>query len=352
VKLELSTLIAGPCSAESREQVLETAKALQGLPLNYFRAGIWKPRTRPGAFEGVGNQGLEWLSEVRNTFGFPICTEVATAEHVELAHQYKLDMVWIGARSTVNPFTVQELAEALAGKGLKVMVKNPVNPDLKLWIGAIERLRNHQVDVIGAIHRGFSIYESSPYRNSPNWQIPIDLKQHFPDLALICDPSHIGGARKLIKPLAQQAIDLHFDGLMIETHIEPENALTDAAQQIAATTFAALLNGLQVRNREAIHEDQLLQLRQQLQLCDEQLIALLVQRMQVAKEIGSFKKEHNASILQPKRWEESLKKNVAYAEETGLSTNFASQFLKLLHEESIRIQLDILSSNEQQPDTF
>jgi chorismate mutase len=338
-------LISGPCSAESLTQVIQTAEGLQGLPLSYFRAGIWKPRTQPGAFEGIGDQGLAWLVEVRKQFGFKICTEVATAEHVKAAASHQLDMVWIGARSTVNPFTVQEIAEALQGTGIPVMVKNPVNPDLKLWLGAIERLERHQIKVIGAIHRGFSVYQKTKYRNNPHWQIAIDFKQARPDLPLIMDPSHIGGRAALIAPLAQQALDLHYDGLMVETHCSPADALTDAKQQLKPASLVELLNNLEPRSKS----DQLLaalsELRDKLSLIDEGLIELLQERMELSKQIGLLKRNHNSTILQVQRWEETFKANVEKGINAGLSSEFAEQFIKMLHEESIRIQLGLLSNN-------
>lgn len=340
-----TSLISGPCSAETLTQVIQTAEGLKGLPLSYFRAGIWKPRTQPGAFEGIGDQGLAWLVEVRKQFGFKICTEVATAEHVKAAASHQLDMVWIGARSTVNPFTVQELAEALQGTGIPVMVKNPVNPDLKLWLGAIERLERHQVKVIGAIHRGFSVYQKTKYRNNPHWQIAIDFKQARPDLPLIMDPSHIGGRAALIAPLAQQALDLHYDGLMVETHCAPADALTDAKQQITPAALVELLNNLEPRSKS----DQLLaalsELRDKLSLIDEGLIELLQERMELSKQIGLLKRNHNSTILQVQRWEETFKVNVEKGINAGLSSEFAEQFIKMLHEESIRIQLGLLSDN-------
>ena len=338
-----ASLIAGPCSAETRSQVLETAEGLAGLPLSYFRAGIWKPRTQPGAFEGIGDEGLPWLQEVRTRFGFKICTEVATAEHVRVAVEHQLDMVWIVARSTVNPFTVQELAEALQGTGIPIMVKNPVNPDLKLWLGAIERLERHGLIVIGAIHRGFSVYQKTKYRNNPHWQIAIDFKQARPDIPLLMDPSHIGGRAALIAPLAQQALDLHYDGLMIETHRDPINALTDAKQQISPTTLTELLQKLEPRSKS----DQLLadisELRDKLSLIDDGLIELLQERMGLSKQIGLLKRNHNSPILQVQRWEETLKSTVEKALQADISQEFAEQFIKMLHEESIRIQLALLS---------
>ncbi len=338
-------LISGPCSAESLTQVIQTAEGLQGLPLSYFRAGIWKPRTQPGAFEGIGDQGLAWLVEVRKQFGYKICTEVATAEHVKAAAAHQIDMVWIGARSTVNPFTVQEIAEALQGTDIPVMVKNPVNPDLKLWLGAIERLERHQIKVIGAIHRGFSVYQKTKYRNNPHWQIAIDFKQARPDLPLIMDPSHIGGRAALIAPLAQQALDLHYDGLMIETHCDPATALTDAKQQISPASLIDLLSQLEPRSKSDQLLSELSELRDKLSLIDEGLIELLQDRMELSKQIGALKRNHNSTILQVQRWEETFKVNVEKGINAGLSSEFAEQFIKMLHEESIRIQLGLLSNN-------
>lgn len=342
-----ASLISGPCSAETRSQVLQTAEGLQGLPLSYFRAGIWKPRTQPGAFEGIGDEGLQWLQEVRTRYGFKICTEVATAEHVRAAVAHQLDMVWIGARSTVNPFTVQEIAEALQGTGIPVMVKNPINPDLKLWLGAIERLERHDVKVIGAIHRGFSVYQKTKYRNNPHWQIAIDLKQARPDIPLVMDPSHIGGRAALIAPLAQQALDLHYDGLMIESHCDPSIALTDAKQQITPAALSELLQNLEPRSKSDQLLSELTELRDKLSLIDEGLIELLQERMELSKQIGFLKRNHNSPILQVQRWEETLKSTVEKALNAGLSQEFAELFIKMLHEESIRIQLALLSD---QPD--
>jgi chorismate mutase len=346
MRSELFTyLISGPCSAESLTQVIQTAEGLQGLPLSYFRAGIWKPRTQPGAFEGIGDKGLAWLVEVRKQFGYKICTEVATAEHVKAAAAHQIDMVWIGARSTVNPFTVQEIAEALQGTDIPVMVKNPVNPDLKLWLGAIERLERQQIKVIGAIHRGFSVYQKTKYRNNPHWQIAIDFKQARPDLPLIMDPSHIGGRAALIAPLAQQALDLHYDGLMIETHCDPATALTDAKQQISPASLIDLLSQLEPRSKSDQLLSELSELRDKLSLIDEGLIELLQDRMELSKQIGALKRNHNSTILQVQRWEETFKVNVEKGINAGLSSEFAEQFIKMLHEESIRIQLGLLSNN-------
>lgn len=339
-------VISGPCSAETRSQVLETARGLSDVGIDYFRAGIWKPRTRPGEFEGIGDIGISWLCEVREIYGLKIATEVAKAEHVEIALKNKLDMIWVGARSTVNPFTVQEIAEALKGTNIKVMVKNPVNPDLKLWIGAIERILKAGIKDVTAIHRGFSVYEKTLYRNDPNWQIPIDLKQEMPEIPLICDPSHIGGRAHLLLPLAQKAMDLKYDGLMIESHVDPSVAWTDAKQQITPSELKELLKSLTIRNRSEIDEDSMFALRDQLNETDEALIQLLKHRTSISSQIGQFKKDHNHIILQSNRWEEALKKNVQKGSSAGLSVEFVTQLFKLIHQDSIRIQSEILSTNE------
>jgi chorismate mutase len=341
-----SLVISGPCSAETRKQVLETALGLSNVGIDYFRAGIWKPRTRPGEFEGIGDVGISWMCEVRETYGLKIATEVAKAEHVELALKNNFDMIWVGARSTVNPFTVQEIAESLQGTNIKVMVKNPVNPDLKLWIGAIERIWKAGITDVSAIHRGFSVYEKTRYRNDPNWQIPIDLKQELPGIPLICDPSHIGGRAHLLMPLAQKAMDLNYDGLMIESHVDPSRAWTDAKQQITPAELKELLNSLTIRNRAAIDEDAMLAFREQLTQTDESIIQLLKNRMRISEQIGEFKKDKNHVILQANRWEEALRRNVLKASAEGISEEFVTQLFKLIHQDSIRIQSDILSKDD------
>jgi chorismate mutase len=341
-----SLVISGPCSAETREQVLETAQGLSKVGIDYFRAGIWKPRTRPGEFEGIGDVGISWMCEVRETYGLKIATEVAKAEHVELALKNNFDMIWIGARSTVNPFTVQEIAETLQGTNIKVMVKNPVNPDLKLWIGAIERIWKAGIKDVSAIHRGFSVYQKTLYRNDPNWQIPIDLKQELPGIPLICDPSHIGGRAHLLMPLAQKAMDLNYDGLMIESHVDPSRAWTDAKQQITPAELKDLLNSLTIRNRAAIDEDAMLAFREQLTQTDESIIQLLKNRIRISEQIGEFKKDKNHVILQSNRWEEALRNNVLKASSEGISEEFVTQLFKLIHQDSIRIQSDILSKDD------
>jgi chorismate mutase len=341
-----STLIAGPCSAETREQVLKTAEGLSALPLDYYRAGIWKPRTRPGEFEGVGNTAIPWLQEVKSQFGLKISTEVAKAEHVESVLKAGFDMIWIGARSTANPFTVQEIADSLKGVNIPVMVKNPTNPDLKLWIGAIERVEKAGIKEISAIHRGFSVYEKTLYRNNPNWQIPIDLNQELPKIPLICDPSHIGGRDYLLLEIAQRAFDLRYDGLMIETHCSPKDAWTDAKQQITPAELSTLLNSLKVRGRQEIEEEEIIQLRSQLTSKDEEIIQILRERMDVSSLIGSYKKQHNIAILQNSQWEESLRKNLERAKNADLSPQFSNDLFRLIHQESIRIQAEILSEKK------
>lgn len=341
-----SILIAGPCSAETREQVLQTGEGLSALPLDYYRAGIWKPRTRPGEFEGVGNEAIPWLQEVKSQFGLKISTEVAKAEHVEAVLKAGFDMIWIGARSTANPFTVQEIADALKGVNIPVMVKNPTNPDLKLWIGAIERVEKAGIKEISAIHRGFSVYEKTLYRNNPNWQIPIDLKQELPFIPLICDPSHIGGRDYLLLEIAQRAFDLKYDGLMIETHCSPKEAWTDAKQQITPADLSILLNSLTVRGRQEIEEAEIIELRSQLTSKDEEIIRNLRERMDVSKLIGSYKKDRNIAILQNSQWEESLRKNLERAKNAALSPQFSNDLFRLIHQESIRIQAEILSEKK------
>ncbi|MBU3658316.1 MAG: 3-deoxy-7-phosphoheptulonate synthase [Flavobacteriales bacterium] len=341
-----STLIAGPCSAETREQVLKTAEGLSQIPLDYFRAGIWKPRTRPGEFEGIGDAAIPWMQEVKAKFGLKISTEVAKAEHVEAVLRAGFDMIWIGARSTANPFTVQEIADALQGVDIPVMVKNPTNPDLKLWIGAIERVQKAGIKEITAIHRGFSVYEKTLYRNNPNWQIPIDLKQELPTIPLICDPSHIGGRDYLLLEIAQRAFDLKYDGLMIETHCSPKDAWTDAKQQITPVELSKLLNALKIRGRQEIEEEEILNLRSQLTSKDEEIIRLLRERMEVSGLIGAYKKQHNIAILQNNQWEESLRKNLDRAKNADLSPQFSNDLFRLIHQESIRIQAEILSEKK------
>lgn len=335
-------IIAGPCSAETEEQVMDTAKQLAADGVKIMRAGIWKPRTKPGGFEGVGSEGLAWLKRVKKETGMYVSTEVATQKHVYEALKYGIDMLWIGARTTANPFAVQEIAEALEGVDIPVLVKNPVNPDLELWIGALERLSKVGLTKIGAIHRGFSSYDKKIYRNLPQWHIPIELKRRYPNLPIICDPSHIGGKRDLIQPLSQQAMDLNFDGLIIETHCNPDCAWSDASQQVTPSRLKEIISTLVIREGGQTTED-LSALRRQIDELDEQLLELLAKRMRVSCEIGTFKKEHNMTVVQTERYDEILQKRIAQAEEMGMNPEFMRVILEAIHEESVRKQVDILN---------
>ena len=306
-------VIAGPCSAETEEQVLKIAHELKNSDVSIFRAGIWKPRTRPGGFEGVGEIGLKWLQKAKAETGLLMATEVATAAHVKLALEHDIDVLWIGARTTVNPFAVQEIADALQGTDKIVLLKNPVNPDLSLWIGGLERLYNANIKKLGVIHRGFSTYEKTKYRNNPEWQIAIDLQNRFPDLPLICDPSHITGKRDMIQEVSQQALDLNYDGLIIETHIDPDNAWSDAAQQVTPATLKQMFINLRVRkisDDESEYNQKMAKLRMQIDEFDGKLLEILGNRMKVADKIGLLKKEKNVAILQNQRWNEILGKMI------------------------------------------
>lgn len=346
--IEKPLLIAGPCSAESRTQLLQTAAALKELNIAYFRAGIWKPRTRPGAFEGVGIIGLEWLQEVKKTYQLPVCTEVANVKHVYEALKAGIDMLWIGARTSTNPFAVQEIAEALKGVDIPVMVKNPINPDLKLWIGAMERLQKCGIQHLAAIHRGFSIYEKINYRNQPKWQIAVDLQREYPDMLMICDPSHIGGQQEYVLPIAQKALDLNFDGLMIETHHNPTEAWTDAQQQISPSQLHWILDQLVVREQTSSRraEEELEELRATIQNLDEELIKLLSTRMSISEKIGAYKKSNNMTILQHAQWEKLLQRNMKHAQQAKIEKEFTTKLFKLIHQESINVQEKILVNND------
>lgn len=337
-------IIAGPCSAETEEQVLQIAHDLKNTDVTIFRAGIWKPRTRPGGFEGVGAIGLKWLQKAKQESGLLIATEVANANHVQLAIEHDVDVLWIGARTAVNPFAVQEIADALQNTDKIILLKNPVNPDLSLWIGGLERLCNANIQNLGVIHRGFSTYEKTKYRNNPEWQIPIELQNKFPDLPIICDPSHITGNRNMIQEVSQQALDLNFNGLIIETHCNPDNAWSDAAQQITPLVLLEILKKLQVRKITDETNDYILQLdklRLQIDSIDEKLLETLGKRMQIADEIGILKKEKNVAILQNKRWNEILDKIVVNGNKKGLSQEFIMQLFKAIHQESINHQENI-----------
>ena len=346
LNLDHPLVIAGPCSAETEEQVLKIAHELKDSDVNYFRAGIWKPRTRPGNFEGVGALGLKWLQKVKAETGMKTATEVANATHVKLALEHDIDLLWIGARSTVSPFIVQEIADALQGTDKIVLVKSPVNPDLALWLGGIERLYTAGIKNLGVIHRGFSTYEKTNYRNIPEWQIAIELQNKFPDLPLICDPSHITGKRDMIFDVSQTALDLNFDGLMIETHTDPDNAWSDAAQQVTPASLIQIMEDLKIRkvtNTDAAYKDSLKNLRAQITVVDNQLIEMLGKRMKVADEIGVLKKDKNVAVLQSKRWNEILGNMILEGSDKGLSEEFILRMFKAIHQESINHQEKIIN---------
>ncbi len=340
-------VIAGPCSAETEEQVLKIAHELKNSDVSIYRAGIWKPRTRPGGFEGVGAIGLKWLQKAKAETGLLMATEVANAAHVKLALEHDIDVLWIGARTTVNPFAVQEIADALAGTDKIVLLKNPVNPDLALWIGGVERLYNAGIKKLGVIHRGFSTYEKTKYRNIPEWQLAIELQNRFPDLPLICDPSHITGKRNMIQEVSQQALDLNYDGLIIETHIDPDNAWSDAAQQVTPTVLKQIFLDLRIRKETDDADDynsRLSRFRIDIDEYDRKLLEILGKRMKVADKIGALKKEKNVAVLQNKRWNEILGKMILDGEEKGLSEEFILKIFKAIHQESISHQEKIINS--------
>lgn len=341
-KGERPIVIAGPCSAETEEQVMTTARQLAAKGCHMFRAGVWKPRTKPGGFEGNGEKALPWMQEVKRETGMLTATEVATPEHVELALKYGIDILWVGARTSANPFAMQELAESMRGFGGPVLVKNPVNPDIELWVGAMLRLNQAGIKRLGAIHRGFSSCDKKIYRNVPMWQIPIELHRRIPDLPIICDPSHIGGRRDLIAPLCQQAMDLGFDGLIVESHCTPDEAWSDARQQISPDILDYILSLLVVRNEHTTTEG-LRILRSQIDELDNNLMELLARRLRICREIGTFKKEHNMTVLQAGRYNEILQKRGAQASLCGMDAEFAARIFELIHEESVRQQLKIVN---------
>ncbi len=352
-KMQQPFIIAGPCSAETEEQVLQTAREIAAIPgVTVFRAGIWKPRTRPKDFAGVGQIGLQWLRTVKAETGLKVAIEVANAHHVYEALKFGVDVLWIGARTTVSPFAVQEVADALRGVDVPVWVKNPINPDIDLWIGAMERLNQAGITRLGAIHRGFSTYEKTVYRNAPRWEIPIELKRRLPDLPLICDPSHISGKREFIADLSQTAFDLAMDGLMIESHMNPEQALSDAAQQLLPADLAGLLEQLAFRsNRSAEGEGQafLEVMRRQIDFLDHELLEVLSRRSKLVDRIGRFKKRNNMTILQVRRWEQLLENRLEQARQIGLDEAFVRQFYQTIHQYSIRIQSNVMNAPENGP---
>ncbi|MDT0689115.1 bifunctional 3-deoxy-7-phosphoheptulonate synthase/chorismate mutase type II [Salegentibacter sp. F188] len=345
--LDHPLVIAGPCSAETEEQVLKIAHQLKDTDATVLRAGIWKPRTRPGNFEGVGALGLKWLKKAKEETGMLTTTEVANTAHVDLALENDVDILWIGARTTVSPFIVQEIADALKGTDKTVLVKNPVNPDLSLWLGAVERFYTADIKNLGVIHRGFSAYEKTKYRNNPEWQIAIELQNKFPDLPLILDPSHIAGRRDIIFDLCQTALDLNYDGIMVETHHTPDDAWSDAAQQITPATLVQIMKDLKIRKEVSESEEfqkKLSTLRAQIDVTDNQLIELLAKRMKVSDEIGKVKKAQNVSVLQTKRWNEILGKMVLEGEQHGLSEEFILRLFKAVHQESINHQEKVMKA--------
>jgi len=339
-------VIAGPCSAETEEQVLKIAHELKDTDVTVYRAGIWKPRTRPGMFEGVGAIGLKWLQRVKKETGLLTATEVANKDHVKLALDHDIDILWIGARSTVSPFIVQEIADALEGTDKIVLVKNPVNPDVALWLGGVERLYSANIKKLGLIHRGFSTYEKSKYRNNPEWQIAVEVQNRFPDLPLICDPSHITGNRSMIFDTCQMALDLNFDGLMVESHWDPDNAWSDAAQQVTPSNLVQIMKDLKIRKtttEEESYQVELQNLRTQIDVADQTILDTLGKRMKVSEAIGRLKKENNVAVLQSKRWNEILGRMVLEGEERGLSEEFILRLFKAIHQESINHQEQIVN---------
>ena len=344
MNLKHPIVIAGPCSAETESQVLKTAHLLKETDTNVFRAGIWKPRTRPGGFEGVGEVGLPWLQKVKEETGMMVTTEVGNASHVELALKHDIDILWIGARTTVNPFAVQEIADALKGVDKPVLVKNPVNPDLALWLGGVERFKAAGISQLGVIHRGFSAYNTLHYRNKPKWHIAIELKKEFPELPLILDPSHICGRRDTILDVSQTALDLNYDGFMIETHFDPDNAWSDAAQQITPAQLNQITQDLRIRQKSSSGEEfqrKLNMHRKELDLIDSNIMDILSDRMSIAKAIGKLKHEENVAILQSGRWADILAKMIEDGQSKGLNKEFIEEIFKAIHVESINIQHNV-----------
>lgn len=340
-------IISGPCSAETEEQVLATALALAKTgKVDVLRAGIWKPRTRPGSFEGIGTKGLPWLQKARELTGMPLTVEVATAKQVEDALHFGVDILWIGARTTVNPFSVQEVADALKGVDVPVLIKNPINPDLELWIGAVERIQKAGIKKVGLIHRGFSSYGNTEYRNAPMWHLAIELKRRHPELPMICDPSHISGRRDILQAVAQEAIDLDYDGLMLETHVDPDNAWSDAKQQITPEKFGEMLDNITWKHERTTDKEfntALEKLRNQINGIDDEILLLLGNRMKIAEKIGQYKKENNITILQTNRWNEILERAIRAGEKLGLSKEFILKYFDAVHLESINRQNKVMN---------
>lgn len=341
-------IISGPCSAETEDQVLQTAQRLAATgKVDMLRAGIWKPRTKPGMFEGVGAKGLPWLQQAKKLTGLPVTVEVATAKQVQDALTFEVDVLWIGARTTVNPFSVQEVADALRGVDVPVLIKNPVNPDMELWSGAVERVARAGIKQIGLIHRGFSSYGNTEYRNAPMWHLAIDMKLKYPDMPFINDPSHICGRRDILLDTMQKAIDLDYDGFIIESHIDPDNAWSDAKQQVTPERLAEMLNSI-IWRREDVNSDEyhaaLEKLRQQINQLDDELMQILSQRMKIAEQIGTYKKNNNITILQTNRWNEIIERATKKGEKIGLSKEFITRYFDAVHMESINHQKKVLDS--------
>jgi chorismate mutase len=340
-------IISGPCSAETEEQVLETATRLAATgKVDMLRAGIWKPRTKPGMFEGIGTKALAWMANAKKATGLPITVEVATAKHVQDALQFDVDMLWIGARTTVNPFSVQEVCDALRGTDVPVLIKNPINPDLELWSGGIERLQKVGVKDIGMIHRGFSNYGNTEYRNAPMWHLPIEMKRRFPEMLIVCDPSHICGNRTGLQTISQKSIDLDFGGLMIESHIDPDNAWSDAKQQITPERLSEMLGELIWRIENSDEKEfitALAKLREQINQVDDELLTLIGQRMKIADKIGEYKRENNITILQTHRWNDILAKAFVKGDLLGLNKEFITKYFDAIHLESIAHQNKIMN---------
>ena len=341
-------IISGPCSAETEEQVIATAKGLAATgKVDVMRAGIWKPRTRPGSFEGIGTKGLPWMQAAKKITGLPVAVEVATAKQVEDALHFDVDILWLGARTTVNPFSVQEIADALRGVDVPVLIKNPINPDLELWIGAVERVAKAGIKQIGLIHRGFSSYGNTEYRNAPMWHLAIEMKRRYPELMIINDPSHICGRRDILQEVAQKAIDLDFDGLIIESHVDPDHAWSDAKQQITPERLGEMLGNIRWRKEDVASEEYhaaLEKLRQQINQLDDELMQILGQRIKVAEKIGQYKKDNNITILQTNRWNEILERAFAKGDKLGLSKEFITKYFDAVHMESINHQNKIMNS--------
>ena len=337
--------IAGPCSAESEEQVLETARGLAAFGIHVFRAGIWKPRTHPGSFEGVGTPGLKWMRRVKQELGMWVCTEVASEKHVLECIKYGVDMVWIGARTSANPFLMQEIADALEGTDIPVLVKNPVNPDIDLWVGALERLNRAGLRKLGVIHRGFSTSEPIPYRNDPGWRLAIEMRTRYPQMAFFADPSHMAGDRKYLQELSQRAMDLGLDGLMVESHCNPACALSDAKQQLTPAGLQTLLESLVIRDNTSENEaykDGIEALRARIDVIDDNLLKLLRDRMEVSRSIGQYKREHNVAILQAGRWDQLLSDMVSRAAALGISEDAIRAIMNAIHDESVRVQNSVM----------